>query len=78
MQMDFYPVHTDVRDPSTYVYQSENEEVVEERHLFFYLRNDPYQMHNLAKTDNQSAVADQLCDRLPAWSRDTQRHAARP
>ncbi len=43
----------------------------EEPHLFFDLRDDPYQMNNLAGTDEQAATAAQLDSLLRAWHADT-------
>jgi arylsulfatase A-like enzyme len=42
-------------------------------YLFYDLRTDPYQRHNLVKTNQQTGLAKELRDRLVEWDRKTPR-----
>ena len=42
-------------------------------YLFYDLRTDPYQRHNLIKTNQQAGLAEELRDRLVEWDKKTPR-----
>ena len=60
-----------VRDESTYVHKPENDEIVDDRFMFYDLRTDPYELHNLAKTDTEREVAEDLRERVVRWHETT-------
>ena len=45
--------------------------VADERHCFYDLREDPYEMENLAKTEKQVEVAEELRRRVLGWNKGT-------
>lgn len=47
--------------------------IAKKQYLFFDLRTDPYQQHNLIGTGEQSEVAKELLDRLIEWDQKTPR-----
>ena len=47
-------------------------------HLFFDLRDDPYEQRNLAETTEQRDVAERLCRRLMEWHEETPRRSIPP
>ena len=51
----------------------DDKRVENEEWMFFDLIQDPYQQHNLAKTDTQAAIKDVLKKRLMQWNHDTPR-----
>ena len=60
-----------VKDVSLYGHKPENDEIVDDRYLFCDLRTDPYELNNLAKTDAQRDVADDLRERVVRWHKTT-------
>jgi arylsulfatase A-like enzyme len=69
-------LHVGVRTP-THLYGILLEEdwttVDDEAHQFFDLRTDPLEMNNLARTDEQSALASELRTKVLAWHTSTPR-----
>ncbi|HUW31966.1 MAG TPA: sulfatase-like hydrolase/transferase [Planctomycetota bacterium] len=60
-----------VRDVSLYGHKPENDEIIDDRYLFYDLRSDPYELRNLARTGEQRGVADELRERVIRWHRTT-------
>jgi arylsulfatase A-like enzyme len=65
-----------IRTP-THLYavtMTENDSGIEsDRYLFYDLRDDPYQQHNLIKTNQQAGLAEELQARLAEWDAKTPR-----
>jgi arylsulfatase A-like enzyme len=58
-------------DPSLTQHAASHEAIADDRLCFYDLREDPYQLDNLARTDAQALMAAELRDRLLAWHRRT-------
>ena len=61
----------------THVYgilsNKEDTAIVDDRYLFYDLKEDPYEFKNLAKTNKSAAIANDLRERLIKWDKDTPR-----
>ena len=53
--------------------KEEDSGIESDAYLFYDLRTDPYQRHNLIKTNQQAGLAKELRDRLVEWDRKTPR-----
>jgi choline-sulfatase len=51
----------------------EDTAIEDDRYVFYNLKEDPYQLHNLAKTDQERGVAEDLKEKLIHWFQETKR-----